>query len=159
MRDSNSRPLVPETNALSTWANRPLIYLYLILWVRSRVKGLVSFKSVYSMVYVVRERVHTYLYPVMPIFSRRYLLASREVVKYVGFRWTRLQLPRLPRCKLHIFDHCKSRWNFFWDIAFQKQPWPPLGCERLLTMFHARTFERYQRFIIGNVEKSDLFES
>jgi len=35
---------------------------------------------------LVRERVHNYVYQAMPIFSRRYLLASREVVKYVGFR-------------------------------------------------------------------------
>jgi len=29
---------------------------------------------------VLREPAHTYRYPVMPIFSRRYLLASRDVV-------------------------------------------------------------------------------
>ncbi len=33
---------------------------------------------------LVRECVHNYPYPAMPIFSRRYLLASRDVVKYVG---------------------------------------------------------------------------
>ena len=26
MRDLNPRPLVPETNALSNWANRPILY-------------------------------------------------------------------------------------------------------------------------------------
>jgi len=35
---------------------------------------------------LVRECVHNYLYEVMPIFLRRYLLAWEEVAKYVGFR-------------------------------------------------------------------------
>ena len=34
---------------------------------------------------LVREHLHNYLYEVMLIFSRRYLLASREVAKYVEF--------------------------------------------------------------------------
>jgi hypothetical protein len=35
---------------------------------------------------LIRERLHTEGYPVMPIFSRRYLSASRDVVTEVGFK-------------------------------------------------------------------------
>ena len=35
---------------------------------------------------LIRERIHADPYPVMPIFSRPYLLASRDVVTEVGCR-------------------------------------------------------------------------
>jgi len=35
---------------------------------------------------LIRERIHTDRYPVMPIFSRRYLSASRDVATEVEFR-------------------------------------------------------------------------
>jgi len=57
--------------------------------------------------------MHTYPYPVMPIFSRRYLLASRDVATEVGLRWARRRLPGLPWCKPHLCGLCKTRWYSF----------------------------------------------
>ena len=68
----------------------------------------------------VRECVYTYFYPVMPIFSRRYLLASRDVATEAGFRRTRRRLPGLPRCKPHLCDHCRVRWYSFLRYRLSK---------------------------------------
>ena len=63
--------------------------------------------------HVVRLPYAAYRYPVMPIFSRRYLLASRDVVTEVGFKEPRRSPLGLPRCKPNLCDHCKTRWNSF----------------------------------------------
>ena len=49
----------------------------------------------------------------MAILSRRYLLASRDVVTELGFRWSRRRLPGLLWCKPHLCDLYKTRWNSF----------------------------------------------
>jgi hypothetical protein len=68
-------------------------------------------------------------YPVMPIFSRRYLLASRDVVTKVGFRKTRWRVPRLPRCKPHLCDYCKPRWYSFLRYRLSKTAMTFFGIE------------------------------
>ena len=59
--------------------------LFMVLF-EPRVKSLSIVQKCLLNGMLVREWVHNYLYQVMPIFSRRYLLASRDVVKYVEFR-------------------------------------------------------------------------
>jgi hypothetical protein len=52
-------------------------------------------------------------YPAIPIFSRRYLLASRDVVTELGLKQPKRRLPGLPGCKPHLCDHCETRWYSF----------------------------------------------
>ena len=60
--------------------------LFMVLYYEPRLKSLSIVQKCLLKGILVREWLDNHLYPAMPIFSRRYLLASRDVAKYVGVR-------------------------------------------------------------------------
>jgi hypothetical protein len=64
-------------------------------------------------VHAVMRAYVTDRYPVIPIFSSRYLLALEDVVTEVVFKLPKRRLLGLPRCKPHLCAHCGTSWNSF----------------------------------------------
>ena len=66
MRDSNSRPLVPETNALSSWANRPLTTPDIGFWILDTGLPIKTILRSYTMYYLWFQ--HLFYHPLAKIY-------------------------------------------------------------------------------------------